>query len=115
MGEFEFMDLLYSRYTSPLELMSLYIDSGRFGEFVAQVISMDNKRKQEAAERENEERLWEMYLHSFPEKSFADWKDEVLCTNDRPQTQRPKTYAMTDKEVSETLERTRNILKGFQV
>ena len=54
------MDLLYSRYSNPLEFMHLYMEQGRFGEFVTNILEMDQKRKQEEAEKENERNLWEL-------------------------------------------------------
>lgn len=45
------MDLLYSRYASPDRFMKTYIDQGRFGEFVANIIEMDMERKKEAVQK----------------------------------------------------------------
>lgn len=72
------MDLLFSRYASPFEFMRLYIEQGRFGEFVTEIISAENKRRKEQAEKEDEEKLWAAYIHSFSDKSFSDWKSEIL-------------------------------------
>ena len=84
------MDLLYSRYSNPLEFMHMYMNQGRFGEFETNIIELNNKRKQEEAEKENEDKLWMMYCHSFSEKSFTDWKRDVVystgtVTNDKKQ------------------------------
>lgn len=72
------MDLLYSRYSNPMEFMRLYIEQGRFGEFVTEIITQENKRRQEQEEKESEERLWAAYIHSYSDKSFVDWKAEIL-------------------------------------
>ena len=72
------MDLLYSRYSNPMEFMRLYIDQGRFGEFVTEIITQENKRRKERAEKEDEERLWSAYIHSYSDKSFIEWKSELL-------------------------------------
>lgn len=72
------MDLLYSKYSNPLEFMRLYIDNGRFGEFTDEIIRAESKRKGEQAEKELDERLWLAYIHSGSEKSFGDWKQDVL-------------------------------------
>ena len=77
------MDLLYSRYSNPLEFMHLYIEQGRFGEFVARIVELEYKRNTEKAEKENEEKLWQMYIHSMSDKSFIQWKDELM--NEQPQ------------------------------
>lgn len=72
------MDLLYSRYSNPMEFMRLYIDQGRFGEFVTEIITQENKRRKEQAEKEDDERLWTAYVHSYSDKSFIEWKSELL-------------------------------------
>lgn len=71
------MDLLYSRYASPMDLLSLYIRRGRFGEFVRNTIEADYQRRKEEAEKDNEWKLWTMYIHSMFEGSFQDWKKEA--------------------------------------
>lgn len=72
------MDLLYSRYASPQEFMHLYIEQGRFGEFVTEIIELENRRRREEAEKENDQKLWGMYVHSAENESFIDWKKRVL-------------------------------------
>lgn len=72
------MDLLYSRYASPQELIDLYISQGRFGEFVKNIIQLENERKEEEAKKDDDWRFWSMYLFSGSEKSFMVWKDEVI-------------------------------------
>ncbi len=57
------------------------MEDGRFGEFVQEIISSENKRKQAEAQKEEDRKLWELYLHSASDKSFRDWKDEVLKAN----------------------------------
>ena len=57
--------------------MKLYIDNGRFGEFVFELVSAENKRRKEEAQKAEEQKMWELYLHSFSDKSFIDWKAEV--------------------------------------
>lgn len=72
------MDLLYSRYSNPMEFMRLYIDQGRFGEFVTEIITQENKRRKEQEEKESDGRLWAAYIHSYSDKSFVEWKSEIL-------------------------------------
>lgn len=72
------MDLLYSRYASPMDLMKLYMEQGRFGEFVTEILDMDFKRKQAEENKENEGKLWSMYIHSMSAESFNDWKERVM-------------------------------------
>ncbi len=99
------MDLLYSRYASPFEFMNLYIEQGRFGEFVAEIVEMDNKRSREEAERENDNRLWSIYIRSFSDKTFDEWKRELK------QKKEPVSYAMTDRQVESVKEQAKGILK----
>lgn len=75
------MDLLYSRYTSPMDLISLYISRGRFGKFVASVIDADHERKKAEAEQNEDWKLWVMYTqlmaNGLTDESFNDWKRRV--------------------------------------
>ena len=91
--------------------MHLYIEQGRFGEFVEQIIELDNKRKKEEVDKENEEKLWQMYIHSMSDKSFIQWKDELI--NEQPQNQE-SSLSMTDKQIEEQKNKARNILKKMK-
>ena len=99
------MDLLHSRYASPMEFMHLYIEQGRFGEFVEGILELDFKRKKEEAEKENEDRLWIWYVHSMSEKSFIDWKKELM------EQKKPESYSMTNEQVKSTIQDSKGILK----
>ncbi len=57
------MDLLHKRYASPFPLLDRYICYGGFGDYIELIVL-----------QRNEERLWDLYLHSLPDKSFDDWK-----------------------------------------
>lgn len=76
--------------------MKLYIDNGQFGEFVFELVSAENKRRKEEAQKAEEQKMWELYLHSFSDKSFIDWKAEV--TKSAPQTN-TKDADMTTEDV----------------
>ena len=75
------MDLLYRAYSSPMDLMTRYIRQGRFGMFVEGFIQAEYERKKAEAEKEQEWMLWTAYIHSYTEKSFIDWKSEVVKDN----------------------------------
>lgn len=75
------MDLLFQKYASPMDLMKLYIENGRFGEFVSEFIRLEVKHKKEKAEKEKDERLWNAYIHSYTEGSFEDYKNAVVGEN----------------------------------
>ena len=99
------MDLLYRRYASPMELMRIYIDNGRFGEFVENIIESENRRRKEAYEKEEDNKLWQAYNHSYSDKNFADWKKGLVENN------KPQDLSMDDAQVSKTIEQARGILK----
>ena len=108
----EFMDLLFSRYASPLDFVKLYINQGRFGEFVEGIISLENKRKKEQQEKEDDDKLWQAYIRSMSEKSFIEWKQELKQGNEQSNKQ-PETLSMTNERVADVKEQARGILKGF--
>ena len=54
------------------------MEQGRFGEFVTEVFLSEQRRKQEAADKESEDRLWSAYIHSYSDKSYIDWKAELV-------------------------------------
>lgn len=99
------MDLLYSRYASPYNFMKLYIDQGRFGEFVYEIVELDIKWKKEELEKINENRLWDAYIHSMSDKTFIEWKRELQTKKE------PVSYSMTSKEITEVKQHTAGILK----
>ncbi len=78
MGEVKFMDLLYRAYSSPLDLMNMYINQGRFGKFVEGFLEAEYERRKAEAEKDETWKLWVMYVHSFSDKSFNDWKRDAL-------------------------------------
>lgn len=99
------MDLLYSRYASPIEFMRTYIEQGRFGEFVSEILEMYYKRKKQEAEKEEDNKLWLAFVHSRSELSFNDWKESLK------QKQQPEDYSMTNDQVAEVKEQAMGILK----
>lgn len=104
MGESKFWDLLYRAYASPMDLITRAIRHGRFGAFVEEFLRGEAERRQAEAEKENDWMLWVAYVHSYTDKSFADWKREVL----RPATTgagHGKDYDMTDDAVRSIVER----------
>lgn len=82
-------------YGSP-NLISGYIHSGRFGDFVKGVIAEANRRKKEEDEKDEDNKLWLMYClmgsRGFIDKSYSYWKKEVL----RPASQGGKTGGDAD-------------------
>lgn len=103
------MDLLYSRYASPFEFMSSYIEQERFGEFVSEIYGMFVEREKEKAEKENDDRLWSMYIRSLSEKSFTDWKKDLYDTAHNEDSNQP----MTREEVNAAVRKSQDILGSF--
>ncbi len=103
------MDLLYSRYASPFEFMSLYIEQGRFGEFVSELYEMFIEREKEKVEKENDDRLWSLYIRSLSEKSFTDWKADLHSNAGDDFGDNP----VTSKDVSTAIRKSQDILGSF--
>ena len=102
------MDLLFSRYASPMEFMKIYINNGRFGEFVTEILAMDAKRKEEEAKKEDDNKLWTAYLLSGAKgQTFTEWKAGLT----QKQEQEPVSYAMTDEQVEAEKQKAKGILK----
>lgn len=59
--------------------MHMYIEQGRFGEFVHEILLSEKRRKEEIAEKEDDDRWWSLFLRSDTDKSFEDWKAEMRC------------------------------------
>ena len=97
------MDLLYSRYASPLELMKIYIKQGRFGEFVRNIIHLESERKKEEAEKDEDWRFWSLYLFSGSEKSFIEWKKAVIENSKQKSVHSGKDINMTDSDIENVI------------
>ena len=76
------MDLLYRAYSSPMELMRTYINRGRFGDFVQGFLQAEYDRRKIEADKDEEWHLWIAYVHSYSDKSFAEWKNQLLGRSD---------------------------------
>lgn len=92
-----------------MELMSIYIEQGRFGEFVENIVDMDEKRKQKEDEKAYDDRLWPVYIRSMSEKSFHDWKMELA----QQVNNEPVNLGMTDAQVDNVKAQAHGILKRF--
>lgn len=93
-----------------MEFMKLYIDNGRFGEFVTEVLAMDKKRKEEEEEKETDNKLWTAYLlGGAKDKTFTEWKAGLT----QKQENEPVSYAMTDEQVEAVKQHSRGILKNI--
>lgn len=102
MGEFRFMDLLYSRYSNPMDLMDHYMKQGQVGKLVSNIIELEYERKQEEAKKLEEQKLWSLYIHSMSEDSFSTWKKKVLKPAKPGHT---RDEEMTDKDIMGVVDR----------
>lgn len=74
--------MLYRAYSNPLEVMNIYINQGRFGEFVSGFIDAESERKKAEAKKDEDNKLWIAYLMSRSEKSFEQWKNDVVKSSE---------------------------------
>lgn len=75
------------------------MQSGRFEEFVVELVNTVNKEKEE-------ESLWEFYLHKVSsETSFKDFAEEIEADN--------KNKKMTEQDKASAVNMAMNILNNF--
>jgi hypothetical protein len=72
---------------------------------VENIVSAENKRRKEEAEKEEEHKLWTMYIHSMSDKSFIDWKKGLM------EQKKPESYSMTNEQVEAEKQHAMEILK----
>ena len=71
------MDMLYRAYSNPLDLMNRYINQGRFGKFVTGFLEAEYERRKEEADKDYDWKLWMMYINSYSDITFGEWKESV--------------------------------------
>lgn len=96
------MDLMYSRYSNPMELIKLYINQGRFGEFVTEVVSMEYKRTKQKMEQSEDWKLWIAYVFGIHEETFQDWKAGIMQNAKQGKTKTRDTE-LTDEDISDIM------------
>ena len=106
--------MLYEKYASPNELINRMLKTGRLYDFVKHVV----KRKNEEAEKEEDNKLWLAYLSSNSRETFAAWKNELvngLQVEQRPQQHQGISLSMSDAEVKTAYDNAKSILKNFKL
>lgn len=88
------MGLLFKKYADPFSLMSGYIRTSRFTEFVTHF-----------CEQQIEDDRWEYFLHKVWDKSYAEFSGALQVTQDQ------KT--MTDADIETTIKKSMAILGNF--
>ena len=88
-----------------MDLVKLYIEQERFGEFVNEVITAENQRKKEQAEKEEDDKLWLAYLLGNADgKTFSDWKSSIIRPSS-PNSNGKRDDDMTNADVDNLLNR----------
>ena len=91
------MDLLYHRYASPFDYLQGLMNSGNLLTGINYLFEQENERK-----------LWDLYLHSYPSDSFDDWKKKVLKNIERPKE-------LSQKQIAIEVNKSNEILKTFHL
>ena len=87
-----------------MDCIAFYINRGRFGEFVADVVNKENERITREAEKDEEWKLWTLFLHSSSGESFAEWKKKVLKKSERKQ-RRGRDEELTDDGINAIIDK----------
>ena len=98
------MDMLYRAYSNPLDLMNMYINQGRFGKFVTGFLESEYERRKAKEEKDFDWKLWMMYINSITDKSYGEWKDNVL-KNTSEKTRKNKDDDLTDDGIKSIYDR----------
>lgn len=88
------MDLLFKRYASPFLLIDSLIDGNRLLEFVNELIDLNN-----------EEEIYNLWLHKVYDKSYLEFKEEVM--------QKSKIDNASDQDIEATIKDSYEILNNF--
>ena len=88
------MDLLFKRYADPFSLMTGYIQTSRFCEFI-----------KEFAEQKREDDMWELYLHKVWNQSYSDFVEEAKNSQ--------ALRNMSENDMEATVKKSMNILGNF--
>lgn len=100
------MDLLYSRYSSPMDLMTRYINQRRFGAFVQGFMEAESERRKQEAEKENELKLWIAYVHSYSDKTYDEWKKQIFGTSSTTKKPVKSDADLTDDDIMSIIDAT---------
>lgn len=92
------MDVLYKTYSRPFDYLQQLMDIDNLPNGIEYIFSQENERK-----------LWELYLHSFPNESYEDWKKKV-CGNAPSHANE-----MSRSEVINVVKKSQNILNTFSI
>lgn len=88
------MDLLFKRYASPFSLLTGYIQTARFAEFVRTF-----------CEQKIEDDRWEFFLHRVWDKSYDEFCESLQVSQDLQE--------MSDADMEATVKKSMDILGNF--
>ncbi len=97
------MDLLHKRYAGPFSLLDSLIENEQFNEYVQFLLNKE-------AEDKNNQMLWEYYLHKVYDKSFNEFKEEMLV---KSEGESKKNDATDEAKRNEIIKKSKAILEGF--
>lgn len=89
------MDLLFKRYASPFLLLDQYVSSGMLREFVVDFMNI-----------QNEEAMWDVWIHKVFEQSFDEYKEKVF-------THARNAVKPTRQQLETTISTSQQILNSF--
>lgn len=95
------MDLVYKRYSNPMELIDNMISLSNFSEFIS-----------ELADNVSDEKLYDIWKSKVYDKSYTDFKNEMMAKwkkNAGIET----SETMTDEEMETTINDSYEILNSF--
>nr|DAO64936.1 MAG TPA: hypothetical protein [Caudoviricetes sp.] len=95
------MDLVYKRYSNPMELIDNMISLSNFSEFIS-----------ELADNVSDEKLYDIWKSKVYDKSFADFKNEMMAKW-KKNTGIETSEIMTDEEMETTINDSYEILNSF--
>lgn len=90
----KFMDLLFKKYADPFSLMTGYIQTSRFCEFVTSFVKQSN-----------EDDRWEFFLHKVWDNSYSEFCEALQMTQD--------LQDMSDADMEATVKKSMDILGNF--
>lgn len=85
------MDLLFEKMANPFVLIDELLLNGDFFDWVLEFINEENDRQ-----------FWEVWLHKIFDKSFEDFKNSIMQTNQ-----------IDDEQLETTVMNSKSILNGF--
>lgn len=92
------MDLLSQRYASPFSFVNGMIRTGRFCEFITNLVKTSNEEKEEQFR-------WEFWLHKVFAGTYNEFKEEIKNNE--------QNLSMPKETIAETVQDSLDILKTF--